>query len=114
MAEMTVQNITIDGVTKATLAAVNDTDTFDNDGKTFLEVNNGSGGSLTVTITGQVSLQHGVAATKTITIPTGEIWVIGPFPERYYNTDGANEVSVSYSTTSSVTAAAFSVRDVHA
>lgn len=114
MAELTIRNILISGLLKAALDAVTLADTFDNDGKTFIEVANASGGDLTVTIAGQVSLQHSISATKTVTVPTGETWVIGPFPERYYNTDGANEVSVVYSTLTTVTAAAFSVRDIHA
>lgn len=114
MAELTVNNILLTGLLKPALAAVNLTDTFDNDGKTFLEVANASGGALTVTISGQVNLQFGTSATKTVSVPDGETWLIGPFPEKYYNTDGSNEVSVSYSTVSSVTAAVFSVRDIYA
>lgn len=114
MAELTVRNILITGLLKAALDAVALADTFDNDGKTFLEVANASGGDLTVTIVGQVSLQHSIAATKTVVVPTGETHVIGPFPERYFNTDGANEVSITYSTLTTVTAAVFSVRDIHA
>lgn len=114
MAEMTVSEIVIAGVTKAALAAVSSVDTFDNDGKTFIEIANGSGGTITATFAGQVSLQHGIAADEVVSIPDGETWVIGPFPERFYNTDGANEVQVTYSGTTSVTAAAYSVADVHA
>ena len=114
MAELTVNNILLAGLLKPALAAVNLTDTFDNDGKTYLEVNNASGGAITVTITGQVNLQFGTSATKTVSVPAGEVFVIGPFPEKYFNTDGANEVSVDYSAIATVTAAAFSVRDTHA
>lgn len=114
MAELTVRNILIAGLVKAALGAAATTDTFDNDGKTIAEIANGSGGTCTVTVTGQVSLQHGVAATQTVAIPDGETWLVGPFPERYFNTDGANEVSITYSTVSSVTVAIFSVKDVHA
>jgi len=114
MAELTVRNILIDGFVKAALDAVNLTDTFDNDGKTYLEVANGAGSSITVTVTGQVSLQHKVAATKVVTVPNAETHLIGPFPERFFNTDGANEVSVDYSSITTITAAAFSARDIHA
>lgn len=114
MAELAIQNILIDGVVKQALAAVNTDDRFDNDGKTFLEVANASGGDLTVIFAGQVPLQHGVSADVTVVIPTAETHVIGPFPERFFNSDGLNEVAVNYSTTTSVTAAAYSVRDIHA
>lgn len=114
MAELTVRNILITGLVKAALDAVSLSDTFDNDGKTYLEIANASGGALTVTINGQVDFQHGVSSTKTVTIPDTETHLVGPFPERFYNTDGANEVAVDYSTLTTVTAAAFSARDVHA
>ncbi len=114
MAELTVRNILITGLVKAALDAVNLTDTFDNDGKTYIEVANGAGSAITVTITGQVNLQFGTSATKTVSVPAGETFVIGPFPEKYYNTDGANEVSVDYSSITTITAAAFSVRDTFA
>jgi hypothetical protein len=114
MAELALRNILITGLAKAALDAVNLNDTFDNDGKTYLEIANASGGTLTVTINGQVPLQHGISATKVISIPTAETHLVGPFPERFYNTDGSNEVAVDYSTVTSVTAAAFSVRDIHA
>ena len=114
MAELTVRNILVTGLVKAALDAVALNDTFDNDGKTYLEVANGAGAPITVTINGQVSLQHGVSATKTVSVTNAQTFLIGPFPGRYYNTDGANEVSVDYSDITTITAAAFSVRDVHA
>ncbi len=114
MAELSVRNILITGLVKVALDAVALSDTFDNDGKTYLEIANASGGTLTVTINGQVDFQHGISSTKTVSIPTGETHLVGPFPERFYNTDGANEVAVDYSTITSVTAAAFSARDIHA
>lgn len=115
MAELTVQNVLIAGATKAALvAAAAGGDTFDNDGKTWLEVNNGGGASITVTITGQVDLQFGVSATKTVTVGAGVNSVMGPFPERFFNTDGANEVSVTYSAVTTVTVGAFSSKDIYA
>ncbi len=114
MAELSVRNILITGLVKAALDAVTLSDEFDNDGKTYLEIANASGGPLTLTINGQVDFQHGISATKTVSIPTGDTFLVGQFPECFYNTDGANEVVVDYSTLTSVTAAAFSVRDIHA
>lgn len=115
MAELTVTEVEISGTAKPALAAITDQDnTFDNDGKTYMEVDNASGGNLTVIISGQVDLQHGISADETVVIPTGETHLIGPFPERFYNTDGANEVAVNFSTTTSVTVGIFSARDIHA
>lgn len=115
MAELTVQAVVIDGGTKAALVAATATgDTFDNDGKTIIEVNNGGGSPITVTITGQVSLQHKVAATKTVSVTNATTFIIGPFPEIFFNTDGSNEVELTYSAVTSVTIAAYSIKDVNA
>lgn len=114
MAELTVRNILITGLLKAALDAANLTETFDNDGKTFLEVANGAGSPITVTITGQVNLAFGTSATKTVSVTNGTTFVIGPFPEKYYNSDGANEVNITYSDVTTITAAVFSVRDIYA
>lgn len=71
-------------------------DTFLEDGKqeTFLEVDNGSGGSVNVTITavqtnavvagvGPVTIANAVVA-----VPAGARRIIGPFPKAYVNSAG--------------------------
>ena len=115
MAELTVQNVLLAGVVKAALVAATSTgDTFDNDGLTWVEINNGSGSSITVTVTGQVNLQFLTSADKTVTVLAAGTQLIGPFPERFYNTDGSNEVSLTYSDVTTVTVAAYSAKDVNA
>lgn len=114
MAELTVQNTLITGIQKATLvAAAASGDTFDNDGKTWIEVNNGGAGAITVTALGQKSLPISTSADKAMSVPAGEIWLMGPFPVGIYNTDGANEVSITYSGVTSVTVGAFTVNDLY-
>jgi outer membrane receptor for ferrienterochelin and colicin len=112
MAELAVQQITIAGAEEAALVAATATgDKFDNDGKTFLKVANGGGAPITVTIVGQKTLPLGTSASKAIAVTNGETWVIGPFPVGIFNTDGANEVEVTYSAVTTVTVGAFSVND---
>lgn len=112
MAELVVQNILLAGVVEATLvAAAAAGDTFDNDGKTYFRVNNGGGAPITVTIVGQKTLPTGASADKAISVTNGTIQIIGPFPVGIYNTDGANEVAVTYSDVTTVTVGAFSVND---
>lgn len=111
MAALTLQ--TVDPVTGAipTYSAVNSSDTFVNDGKTSLHVKNNSGGSLTVTITSQVTsatdedLGAVTLSNLTFTVANGAERIL-PFlkPARFNDSTGA--VTVGYSTTTSVTAAA--------
>lgn len=112
MAELVVQNILLTGVVEATLVpATAAGDTFDNDGKTYFKITNGDGSSHTVTIVGQKTLPTGASATKAIAVAAGVTKLIGPFPVGIYNTDGANEVAVTYDAVTSVTVGAFSVND---
>lgn len=80
--------------------------TFPNDGKTFLMVTNGSGGSLTVTVTGATTpdRSYGQTVTKTYAPANGARWLIGPFSPAVFN-QSTGLVNVDWSTGSSVTCA---------
>ena len=79
---------------------------FDNSStKVILIVNNGSGGNLTLTVDFPQTLDGLTVADRTYTIPTGEEWVIGPFPSSYNQTNNSleNRVLLDWSTGTSVT-----------
>lgn len=78
--------------------------TFPNDGKTFLVVVNGSGGSLTVTVTGATTPDrtYGQTLTKTYTVANGATRFIGPFSQAAFN-QSTGVVNVDWSTGTSVT-----------
>ncbi|RMH11193.1 MAG: hypothetical protein D6698_16785 [Gammaproteobacteria bacterium] len=113
MATLTVNTFDIDGAGIALGAAGGSGDVFTNDGteRTFLIVDNASGSSITVTITAQKSqvttAEYGQidVADKTITVPNGSRYYIGPFKTSLYN-NSSGQVAVSYSATTSVTVAA--------
>lgn len=98
MALLVLQKASLDGLSEAGFAAATATtgDTFLEDGKqeTVLEVNNGSGGSINVTITAvQTSaVVAGVGpvtiANKVVAVPDGARRIIGPFPKAYVNSTG--------------------------
>lgn len=112
MAELTVQNIVLAGAQRAALvSAASGGDTFKNDGKTFLDVNNGDASGITVTIAGQRNLPLGTSATKTISVGATTNTLIGPFPVGNYNRETDENVVVTYSAVTSVTVGAFSVND---
>lgn len=112
MALLTVTDITDAGIVPS-LAAVNAEDTFVDDGtsRVFLEVANASGGSINVTIPA-VQTAANVPGVGTLTVSNIVVAVangarkfIGPFTPAYRSAAGL--VTVQYSGTSSVTAAAF-------
>jgi len=78
-------------------------DSFVNTGKEFLHVKNGSGGSLTVTVVTPVTVDALAVTDAAYAIPAGEERMIGPFPCRYYATNGST--SITYSGVTSLTIA---------
>lgn len=111
MSELNVQIITLAGIEPvAAVQAVLSGDTFDNDGFTYLEVINGGGGDVAVTIVGQRILPANTSATRIVTVSAGTTKRIGPFPKEFFNTDLASEVAVSYDQVTTVTVRAFSVK----
>jgi hypothetical protein len=112
MAALTVQKIGIGGVQKATLVAATAAgDTFVNEGKTFVEVNNAAVSGITVTIKGQRNLPLGTSADQTIAIAATTVTLIGPFPVGNYNRETDESVVIEYSAVLTVTVAAFTVND---
>ena len=114
MAALTVQSVVDSGLTPA-LASVNTGDTAADDGtgRTFVEVANGSGSSINVTVPAQQTsvVVPGVGALTVadivVAVGAGARKFIGPFSRAYINTAGS--ITLNYSATTSVTAGAFKV-----
>jgi len=112
MAAYTVQTIVDSGLTPA-LVSVASSDTAADDGtsRTFIEVVNGAGAPITVTIPSQQAsvVVPGVGslavADITVSVTNGQRRLIGPFSRAYINTAG--NVTVNYSSTTTITAGAF-------
>ena len=91
-----------------TLASANvDGNYYTNTGKEFLEVANGSGGSINVIIGAYVD-STAIASFKTIAVAAGARKKIGPFPTSPYN-DASNYVQITYSAVTTVTVAVYYV-----
>ena len=104
--ELTVQEVSRDGL-EATYAAANaDGNHFDNqaDNRTFLHVKNGDGDDHVVTLSIQETVDGQTVTNPTVTVTAGEARLIGPFPAPIYNTSG--QVYVAYDAVTSVTVAA--------
>lgn len=108
MALLTVQNISLTGLTPTFTAADSLGDEFPNDGNAFLVVKNDGASDITVTIDSQKPCSYGYDHDITVTVPAGgEKW-IGPFPQSRFN-DTSGRVQVSYSDVTSVTVAVVEV-----
>jgi len=104
---LTVQDIALAGITPSYAAANADGNSFDNQGGSYLQVKNGSGSQITVTIptpakVGGVDLED---ITVTVAATTGDK-VIGPFAPELFNQSGG-VVHVNYSAVTTITAGAF-------
>lgn len=113
MATLSRQKIVVTGLTPSFGACAGGGDVVDNsDGRTFLHVKNGSGGSITVTVAAQVaSLVTGTHGTLpvsnvAIAIPAGAERIIGPFAKQAYN-NASKQLAITYSGVTSLTIAAF-------
>src|SRR5687768_17600312 len=106
MATLVVQQITNAGVVKAALAAAAaGGDQFANNGKTFLEVANGSGGAITVTIAAQRACDFGSTHNIANSVAAGATEIMGPFdPSRY--SDASGFCQITYSGVTSLTVGA--------
>ena len=114
MAELTVQQITEAGGVATYVSAAADGDTADNNGNMFLHIKNGSGGSITVTITAvTTSVDSGMygdltKANASIAIAGSAEAFIGGFAPAAFN-DGNSEIAITYSGVTSLTIAALYV-----
>jgi len=105
MAVLTVQPVSLTGLTPTFPAAAGGGDEFSNDGRTLFRVKNGGGGSITVTFTTPKSIKGVAIADPAITVAAGAEMYIGPFDPEIFNAADGN-VDVAYSGVTTVTVAA--------
>lgn len=109
MAELTVQEITLNGIDPTFSVAELAGDTFSNNGNVYLHVKNGDTGSHTITVDSQKKCNFGFDHDVSVTVGTGSEVRIGPFDRSRFNDDG-NLVHVSYDGVTSITIAAIRLR----
>ena len=69
--------------------------TFQNDGRMFIEVENGATQTI-ATVVLQMTVDTQLVADPTFTVPLNQDHLFGPFPPEWYNTD-AGRVNVHFS-----------------
>ena len=108
MATLTVNTILYTGLnSESVFVAAAASQEFTNDGRTFMIIKNGSGGSITCTVTTAGTTQSRAIADDVITVgaTTGE-QMVGPWPRSIYNAADGN-IDITWSATASVTVAVF-------
>jgi hypothetical protein len=106
MTTLSVQTLSPSGTAPSSLVAVGGSgDLLPNNGKAQVDIHNGSGGVLTVTISAQIPCDMGTLHDITNTIADGATETMGPFSSRYNDSSGL--VHIGYSTTSTVTIRAY-------
>lgn len=108
MATLTVQNITRLGLEPTYAACTVGGDKFSPSSETFLQVKNGSGGALTVTVTPQrVSLGDTTMTMAAVSVDatTGDT-MIGPFPYEFFAAASDGLAAITYSGVTTLTIAA--------
>jgi hypothetical protein len=109
MAEITVQNITLSGLTPTAGVAAGATgDVVLNNGRTYIEVEDTGTTAPTVTVSSQTECNQGFTHDVTVAIASGGTAMIGPFPTNRFN-NASNQIEVSYSSETDVTIRAFSL-----
>lgn len=114
MADITTVLVDEDGKDPALVAANGGGDAFLNNGHALLMIKNDDASAKTVTVTAQVTtdtdarLGKLTKANRQISVPAGEIRLMGPFPPAAFN-DAAGKIQVTYSAVTSVTVAVLRV-----
>lgn len=98
----TVQKVVKEGLTTSAVSTSllsADTQTFTNDGRTFLHFKKTGAGAATVTVVSQASVQGIALSNLTFSVPatTGDVFA-GPFPASIFN-DSSSNVSFYFSDT---------------
>lgn len=113
MAVLTVQDCSVAGITPAPVAAAGGGDQVPNNGNVVLEIINGSGGAITVTVddpgtptpVGASAFNPDVATS----IPAGQRRLFGPYPPWRFN-DANGRLSLTYSGVTSLTVGVYRTR----
>jgi len=99
---VSVESIILTGLTPTMNAASSDTDgnTFVNDGRTFVYIDNGYTGTITATFITPLTVNGLAVADQTVAVATGANAAVGPFlPETFNTSSGKCQVTWSGTTT---------------
>lgn len=104
MAVLTPQKIATGGLAPVTVSAAGGGDKLPAGPGRFVQVINGSGGSINVTINSIKPCDQGFDHNVVVAVAAGATKLLGPFNDRYVDSDGY--VELAYSAVTTVTVAA--------
>jgi hypothetical protein len=96
MADLTVQSVSLAGLTPVYGAAAAGGDAFVNSGKDFIHIKNGHTSPQTVTVNSQGACSQGFDHDVAVSVTNAQERMIGPFPKDRFN-DAADKVQLTYS-----------------
>jgi hypothetical protein len=102
--------IAITGVAPALVAANVDGHSLPNTGREYVQVHNGSGAPITVTVPTPVTVNGRAVADDPITVPAGADRLIGPFDINVHNQRlgvKGSDVHIDFSSVTTVTVGAY-------
>lgn len=102
MAILTVATVTRAGLDVVGVAADAAGDEWANTGQEFVEIKNGSAGSINATLDIKPNIDGAAVTDPVVAIAAGVTKIIGPFPPGLYN-DANNRAKVTCSAVASVT-----------
>lgn len=104
MAVLAPQKIVRTGLEATYASAAAGGDLFPNSGREWVEIINGGGSDITLTVVTPGTYQGQALADDTITVTAGERRHVGPFPPEMYS-NASGQVALAYSAVTSVTVA---------
>jgi hypothetical protein len=104
MADLTVQSVSLTGLTPTYGTTAAGGDAFVNSGRDFIHIKNGHTSSQTVTINSQGACSQGFDHDVAVVVPNAQERMIGPFPKDRFN-DSLDKVQLTYSGVTALTIA---------
>lgn len=104
MADLTVQIVSLPGLTPAYGAAAAGGDAFPSSGKEFIHIKNGHTSPQTVTVNSQAACNRGFDHDVAVVVTNAQERMIGPFPKDRFN-DSADKIQLTYSGVTALTIA---------
>lgn len=105
MATLTVQSAKREANALTFAAASAGGDDFSNSGSERVLLKNDSVGDVTVTFVTHITVDGLAVADLQITVPAGEMHLLGPFPRSTYNNPSTGRVEMTYSSSTDVSVA---------
>lgn len=109
MATLTVQQVVNTGATPSTASAAGGGDKCAPGDNTWIEVTNGGGSSINVTVNSQTPSNYGTDEDLVVAVGAGVTKRIGPLPANRFAAADDGLVAITYSGVTSVTVAAWKI-----